>query len=91
MIAATVLPLVGANGDPARAVALGSEPGATTIEDQSVRVLADPLFSPRLGHLHRCRGPPPAARSRRADLAVVSHLHVDHLHVESVLRFDAAG
>jgi L-ascorbate metabolism protein UlaG (beta-lactamase superfamily) len=55
-----------------------------TIEDRGVRVLTDPLFCSRLGHLRRRRGPVPDGRSRRADLAVVSHLHADHLHIGSL-------
>jgi len=55
-----------------------------TIEDRGVRVLTDPLFCSRLGHLRRRRGPPPGDRSLRADLAIVSHLHADHLHVGSL-------
>ncbi|MEV0481468.1 MBL fold metallo-hydrolase [Streptomyces sp. NPDC050508] len=55
-----------------------------TIEDSDVRVLTDPLFARRLAHLRRRRGavPPPAAR--RTDLALVSHLHADHLHLPSL-------
>ena len=55
-----------------------------TIDDRGVRVLTDPLFCSRLGHLRRRRGPLPDDRSRRADLAVVSHLHADHLHFGSL-------
>ena len=55
-----------------------------TIEDRGVRVLTDPLFCSRLGHLGRRRGPLPGDGSRRVDLAVVSHLHVDHLHIGSL-------
>ena len=55
-----------------------------TIDDHGVRVLTDPLFCSRLGHLRRRRGPLPDDRSRRADLAVVSHLHADHLHLGSL-------
>ncbi|MEU1513429.1 MBL fold metallo-hydrolase [Streptomyces sp. NPDC005811] len=57
-----------------------------TVEDANVRVLTDPLFARRLAHLRRRRGvlPPPAAW--RADVAVVSHLHADHLHVPSLAR-----
>ena len=55
-----------------------------TIDDRGVRVLTDPLFCSRLGHLRRRRGPLPDDRSRRADLAVVSHLHADHLHLGSL-------
>src|SRR5689334_25315484 len=36
-----------------------------TIEDRGVRVLTDPLFCSRLGHLRRRRGPVPDDRSRR--------------------------
>jgi L-ascorbate metabolism protein UlaG (beta-lactamase superfamily) len=55
-----------------------------TVEDLGVRVLTDPVFCSRLGHLHRRRGPLPGDAARRADLAVVSHLHADHLHVRSI-------
>jgi L-ascorbate metabolism protein UlaG (beta-lactamase superfamily) len=57
-----------------------------TVEDSNVRVLTDPLFARRLAHLRRRRGalPPPAAW--RADVALVSHLHADHLHVPSLAR-----
>ena len=55
-----------------------------TIDDRGVRVLTDPLFCSRLGHLRRRRGPLPDDRSRHADLAIVSHLHADHLHLGSL-------
>ncbi|KOG85524.1 membrane protein, partial [Streptomyces varsoviensis] len=58
----------------------------TTVEDSGVRVLTDPLFARRLAHLRRRRGhvPPPAAAA--ADVALVSHLHADHLHPASLRR-----
>ena len=55
-----------------------------TIEDSDVRVLTDPLFARRLAHLRRRRGAVPPAEARRADLALVSHLHADHLHLPSL-------
>ncbi|MFI6654185.1 MBL fold metallo-hydrolase [Streptomyces sp. NPDC050523] len=57
-----------------------------TVTDSDVRLLTDPLFARRLVHLRRRRGalPPPAAW--RADAALVSHLHADHLHVPSLER-----
>ncbi|MFD5541698.1 MBL fold metallo-hydrolase [Streptomyces sp. NPDC127079] len=55
-----------------------------TIEDSGVRLLTDPLFARRLAHLRRRRGAPPPPEARRADLALVSHLHADHLHVPSL-------
>ncbi|WP_262056660.1 MBL fold metallo-hydrolase [Streptomyces sp. STR69] len=55
-----------------------------TIEDSGVRVLTDPLFARRLAHLRRRRGPVPPPEARRADLALVSHLHADHLHLPSL-------
>lgn len=57
-----------------------------TVQDSGVRVLTDPLFPRRLGHLRRRNGPPPAPCAARADIAVVSHLHADHLHVPSLAR-----
>jgi L-ascorbate metabolism protein UlaG (beta-lactamase superfamily) len=55
-----------------------------TIEDSGVRVLTDPLFARRLAHLRRRRGAVPPPEARRADLALVSHLHADHLHLPSL-------
>ncbi|MET8825151.1 MBL fold metallo-hydrolase [Streptomyces sp. NPDC004610] len=55
-----------------------------TVEDSDVRVLTDPLFARRLAHLRRRRGDVPPDDARRADVALVSHLHADHLHVPSL-------
>ncbi len=55
-----------------------------TVEDSDTRVITDPLFARRLAHLRRRRGEVPPAEARRADVAVVSHLHADHLHVPSL-------
>ncbi|MFC7303344.1 MBL fold metallo-hydrolase [Streptomyces monticola] len=57
-----------------------------TVEDSGVRVLTDPLFARRFAHLRRRRGdlPPPGAAV--ADVALVSHLHADHLHLPSLAR-----
>src|SRR5689334_20345285 len=55
-----------------------------TVEDSGVRVLTDPVLTPRLAHLRRRRGPAPGADARRTDLVLVSHLHADHLHLASL-------
>ena len=55
-----------------------------TIEDSDIRVLTDPLFARRLAHLRRRRGAVPPPEAHRADLALVSHLHADHLHLPSL-------
>ncbi len=57
-----------------------------TVTDSDVRVLTDPLFARRLAHLRRRRGALPPAGAWRADVALVSHLHADHLHVPSLAR-----
>ncbi|MBV1936443.1 MBL fold metallo-hydrolase [Streptomyces sp. BV286] len=57
-----------------------------TVEDSGTRVLTDPLFARRLAHLRRRRGAPPPAEATVADVALVSHLHADHLHVPSLAR-----
>ncbi|MFF9813422.1 MBL fold metallo-hydrolase [Streptomyces sp. NPDC014006] len=57
-----------------------------TVEDSDTRVLTDPLFTRRLAHLRRRRGALPPPDAWRADVALVSHLHADHLHVPSLER-----
>ncbi|WP_338895020.1 MBL fold metallo-hydrolase [Streptomyces sp. TG1A-60] len=57
-----------------------------TVEDSGTRVLTDPLFARRLAHLRRRRGAPPPPTAAVADVALVSHLHADHLHVPSLAR-----
>ncbi|MEU5098444.1 MBL fold metallo-hydrolase [Streptomyces sp. NPDC020996] len=57
-----------------------------TVEDSGVRVLTDPLFARRLAHLRRRRGALPPPGAWHADVALVSHLHADHLHVPSLER-----
>ncbi|MEU7382742.1 MBL fold metallo-hydrolase [Streptomyces sp. NPDC042207] len=59
-----------------------------TVEDSDVRVLTDPLFVRRLAHLRRRRGAPPPPAAWHADVALVSHLHADHLHVPSLARLE---
>ncbi|AJP04682.1 membrane protein [Streptomyces cyaneogriseus subsp. noncyanogenus] len=57
-----------------------------TVEDSHIRVLTDPLFTRRLAHLRRRRGALPPPDAWRADVALVSHLHADHLHLPSLAR-----
>ncbi|MEU3250723.1 MBL fold metallo-hydrolase [Streptomyces sp. NPDC006997] len=56
------------------------------LRDSDVRLLTDPLFARRLAHLRRRRGVLPPPTARLADVALVSHLHADHLHVPSLAR-----
>ncbi|MHC5908874.1 MBL fold metallo-hydrolase [Streptomyces sp. S6] len=57
-----------------------------TITDSNVRLLTDPLFASRLAHLRRRRGALPPEEAAAADVALVSHLHSDHLHIPSLAR-----
>ncbi|KAF4409673.1 MULTISPECIES: MBL fold metallo-hydrolase [Streptomyces] len=57
-----------------------------TVADSGVRVLTDPLFAQRLAHLRRRRGAVPPPEAAVADVALVSHLHADHLHPRSLAR-----
>lgn len=57
----------------------------TTVELGGVRVLLDPVLTTRLAHLRRAT-PAPPADAARADLVLVSHQHLDHLHVPSLTR-----
>jgi L-ascorbate metabolism protein UlaG (beta-lactamase superfamily) len=55
-----------------------------TVTDSGVAVLTDPFLGRRLGHLRRRRGVPPPLTARDADVVVISHLHMDHLHLPSL-------
>lgn len=57
-----------------------------TIEDSGTRVLTDPVFARRIAHLRRRGGALPPPEAAVADVALVSHLHADHLHVPSLAR-----
>ncbi|MEU1803533.1 MBL fold metallo-hydrolase [Streptomyces sp. NPDC019937] len=57
-----------------------------TVRDSGVTVLTDPLFVRRLAHLRRRRGPVPTPDAAVADVALVSHLHADHLHLGSLVQ-----
>jgi L-ascorbate metabolism protein UlaG (beta-lactamase superfamily) len=58
----------------------------TTIALGSVRILTDPVFAQRVAHLSRIGGPLPTEEAADAEVAVVSHLHFDHLHLPSLRR-----
>lgn len=60
----------------------------TTITLAGVRVLTDPVLVDRVAHLRRLGGPTPRPEAASADVAVVSHLHADHLHLPSLRRLD---
>jgi L-ascorbate metabolism protein UlaG (beta-lactamase superfamily) len=55
-----------------------------TIEVAGRRILTDPVLTGRVAHLSRVAGPLPTPTALQADVAVVSHLHHDHLHVPSL-------
>jgi L-ascorbate metabolism protein UlaG (beta-lactamase superfamily) len=59
---------------------------STTVEAGGVRVAVDPLLTDRLAHLVRYADSP-GPEAARADLVLVSHQHLDHLHVPSLARF----
>lgn len=59
-----------------------------TIEVGGIRLLTDPLLTDRLAHLRRIGSPVPGPRARQADAVLVSHLHLDHLHLASLGQLD---
>ncbi len=52
-----------------------------------VRVLTDPALTPRLGHLRR-HHVVDRATIDPPDVIVISHVHLDHLHLPSLAMFD---
>jgi L-ascorbate metabolism protein UlaG (beta-lactamase superfamily) len=59
---------------------LGHATVAVTLD--GIRFMTDPALTPRLAHLRR-RHPVDAAMVR-ADVVLISHVHMDHLHVPSL-------
>ena len=59
---------------------------ATTLVDVGgYRVITDPLMTKRVAHLRR-RRPLPSADLHEVDLILLSHVHLDHLHLPSLKR-----
>ena len=63
---------------------------ATVLLEDRVRVLTDPILTPRFAHLVRRRGETPPDDVHQVDVVLISHLHGDHYHLPS-LRLLAAG
>ncbi|MBP6789510.1 MAG: MBL fold metallo-hydrolase [Candidatus Promineofilum sp.] len=59
------------------------------LELDGLRLLTDPLLTARVGHLARTSRPPTIS-GLDIDAILISHLHVDHLHLPSLSRL-AAG
>lgn len=59
---------------------------STTVEIGGARVATDPLLGDRLLHLRRY-GASPSGSAGDADVVLISHLHMDHLHLPSLKRF----
>ena len=62
---------------------------ATVLVEDRATILTDPLLTATLMHLHRRGGPVPERRTRRVDAVVISHLHMDHLHLPSLAMLEA--
>ena len=62
---------------------------ASVLIEDGARVLTDPVLTMRVLHLRRRAGDEPPEEARRCDVAVVSHLHPDHLHLPSLALLDA--
>jgi L-ascorbate metabolism protein UlaG (beta-lactamase superfamily) len=55
------------------------------IEVDGCRVLTDPLLTKRVAHLRR-RRPTPSQDTYDVDVVLLSHVHLDHLHLPSLRR-----
>jgi L-ascorbate metabolism protein UlaG (beta-lactamase superfamily) len=56
------------------------------IDMDGMRILTDPLLRDRLAHLHRHTPSPEWGWSAAPDVILISHLHLDHLDIPSLLR-----
>ncbi len=61
---------------------------ATVLVEDRARILTDPLLTATMMHLHRRNGPVPRSLTRQVDAALISHLHMDHLHFPSLALLD---
>ncbi len=61
-----------------------------TIDAGGRRLVTDPLLTTRVGHLRR-RCPPPPDDVGDADVLIISHAHLDHLHGASLQRVRAGA
>lgn len=61
---------------------------ATVLVDDRARILTDPVLTASLMHLHRRGGPVPRDLTDGVDAVVISHLHLDHLHLPSLAQLD---
>jgi L-ascorbate metabolism protein UlaG (beta-lactamase superfamily) len=61
---------------------------ATVLLHDRARILTDPLLTGALAHLHRRAGLVPAAPTG-LDAVLISHLHMDHLHLPSLALLEA--
>ncbi len=61
---------------------------SAVIDIAGVKILTDPALTPRVAHLRRHHTVDVAAIGR-PDLVLISHLHMDHLHVPSLRLFGA--
>jgi L-ascorbate metabolism protein UlaG (beta-lactamase superfamily) len=62
---------------------------SASIELAGVRVVTDPALTPRLAHLHRHHRID-TSTLEPPDLVLISHVHLDHLHIPSLRLFDRA-
>jgi L-ascorbate metabolism protein UlaG (beta-lactamase superfamily) len=55
------------------------------VDMDGTSILTDPLLRDRLGHLHRHAPPPEREGLAAPDVILISHLHLDHLDIPSLL------
>lgn len=60
------------------------------LEVNGIRVITDPLLTRRVAHLRR-RRPLPDPTAAEVDLVLISHAHMDHLHIPSLRRLSPAA
>jgi L-ascorbate metabolism protein UlaG (beta-lactamase superfamily) len=62
-----------------------------SVEADGRRLLTDPTVTARIAHLRRRRPVPPGVLDRPVDAVVITHVHLDHLHLPSLRRVAPTG